>query len=55
MKYRIGDVIYYGWSVFVITGITLFQDYMHYSINSSGISMWISEQEIYNIGKLIEI
>ena len=54
-KYRIGDVLYYDDYVFVITGFTIiFLDYM-YSIHSSGVSMWISEQEIHNNGKLIKI
>lgn len=55
MKCRIGDVLYYDDGVYVITGFTtVFLNYM-YRIDRGGVSMWISEQEIYNNGKLIEI
>ena len=53
-KYRIGDVLYYNGFVHVITGFTtVFLNYM-YCIGIPGVSMWISEQEIYNNGKRIK-
>lgn len=55
LKYKIGDVLYYNEDVFVITGFTIvFLNYM-YRIDRGGVSMWISEQEIHNNGKLIKI
>lgn len=57
-KYRIGDVLYYHRYIFVIkriSGDSLEYDYRMYRIESTGLSMWVSEIEIYNRCKLIEI
>lgn len=58
-KYRIGDVLYYHGYIFVIKRTSSNDpaeyNYGMYRIESTGLSMWVSEIEIYNRCKLIEI